>query len=255
MPEQTATEDSLPQLKIEFTSICHLMCIISQYEVGRVDRPIMAGLAELRMGIGMGISQRVCHGTSLDHDVARCRGILLMIPAINLGLGVRMTKHVVGWSTGCECPVVHDVRGGGRWSSKATISMKVDYDWTGAEWNTHEKRLIVLMRVTRSPTLPEVWYISFVNLLTSFQLATSSVQLKIVSCRQLFSWPRRRTSASNTPIRAKISLTGISCNVGVLLVIVWCTVPYKAEISIIHDQYTIHKMNWIRTMGLFLCGW
>lgn len=103
-----------PDSKLSYPSIRHLVCIMLQYEVGRIDRPIMAGLAELRMGIGMGGSRRVCHGTRLDRDVAGRRSILLTIPAIDLGLGVGMTKHVVGWSAGCERPVVHDVRGGGR---------------------------------------------------------------------------------------------------------------------------------------------
>ena len=87
---------------------------MSQYEAGWIDSAIMVGLAELRMRIGMGVSRRLCHGVHFYSDVAGHGGILLTIPGVDLRLGVRMTKHVVGWCTGCERPVVHDVRGGGR---------------------------------------------------------------------------------------------------------------------------------------------
>jgi hypothetical protein len=76
----------------------------------------------------MGVSRRLGHAICFDCDLVGQRGILLMILSVNLELGVRMTKHVVGWSTGCKCPVVYNIREGGRRSGKATISMKCYYD-------------------------------------------------------------------------------------------------------------------------------
>lgn len=110
-PSELPLKIPYPRVMIQLTSLRHLLCIMSQYEAGRIDSAIM-GLAELRMRIGMGVSRRLCHGVRCD--IAGHGGILLTIPGVDLRLGVRMTEHVVGWCTGCERPVVHDVRGGGR---------------------------------------------------------------------------------------------------------------------------------------------
>ena len=136
------------------TSLSWVLQRLGQYKLGRIDGPTSHSLFQLCLRISIGIG-RWLHATARVHVVARNWGIPVMVLHVDNGMRVRRCENVVGLPTSAECPV-GDIRGCRRRASEACVPTKDGMRNGMFESMTYEARSIVLTRVTRSSTLPDV---------------------------------------------------------------------------------------------------